>query len=74
MFDLLPNLFPSLDPSTPEEPPPIVLQTKVKRGSEEGYECVSCDDFHPQAELNVPQAEPQIFECYLCRRELRSYF
>lgn len=51
-------------------------QHKVKHGEEEGYECISCKDFHPYAILNFPDKEqsPTLFKCYCCRKGLRNYF
>lgn len=48
-------------------------QTKVTRGNEEGYECISCSEFSPMAELNMPEGEtePYSFKCYSCRKGLR---
>lgn len=51
----------------------IIIQDKVKKGNEEGYECVECKYFSPMAELNTPE-EANIktnFKCYSCRKGLK---
>lgn len=54
----------------------IPKQAKVKVGHSEGYECSSCKDFYPMAELNQPDnvKEFKIFTCYGCRKGISSYF
>lgn len=54
-------------PSVPIGP---VKQQKIKCGNEEGYECCSCQEFSPMAELNFPenQDEKHSFKCFVCRK------
>ena len=53
-----------------------VKQSKVQHGNCEGYECADCKDFYPMAELNMPEdtKDPIRFECYSCRKGLRTLF
>lgn len=50
-------------------------QHKVSKAGEEGYECISCGDFYPFAELNSPEGDiHRQFKCYCCRKGLRGLF
>lgn len=48
-------------------------QAKVQQGNIEGYECISCKEFSPMAELNLPldNEEKYEFACYSCRNGLK---
>lgn len=54
----------------------IEVQLKVIKGSEKGYECIECQDFHSMSELNFPEDTntPIFFKCYACRHGLRGLF
>lgn len=53
-----------------------IKQEKVTRGNCEGYECITCKDFYPMAELNMPEEskDPTSFKCYGCRKGLITIF
>jgi len=53
--------------------PIIIKQQKVTRGNCEGYNCITCNDFYPMAELNSPKdaVEFTTFACYECRNNLK---
>lgn len=53
-----------------------VKQSKIKRGNAEGYECGTCKDFNPMADLNMPEdsKDPTYFICYGCRKGLITVF
>jgi hypothetical protein len=48
------------------------VQEKVVCGNTEGYNCISCQQFFPMAELNLPKDKSYKtkFECYSCRNGL----
>ena len=53
--------------------PAIVKQQKVSHGNCEDYNCVTCNEFHPMAELNSPKDAEEFtnFHCYECRNNLK---
>ena len=53
-----------------------IKQSKVFQGNAEGYECDSCKDFYPMAELNMPEDSKECthFRCYGCRKGLITIF
>lgn len=59
--------------SSEKEPEQPLLQSKVSRGDEEGYECISCKIFCPYAELNYPlEGIHNTFKCFTCRNRKRA--
>lgn len=52
------------------------IQSKIRVGDEEGYECTDCQEFYPMAELNQPDnaKEYLTFTCYGCRKGLKTCF
>lgn len=58
------------------DPCVVTKQAKVVVGNAEGYECVTCKDFYPMAELNQPDnaTEYTSFACYSCRKGLKTFF